>query len=182
MPSRPQYWARGDAVEIKQVRMLVVIDGSDASRRAVGYAARIVGGRRRFWIRLAQILPPCPPALLEFGGAGRPDTEAHLEALLATRRKRWIASAKQRTRPFLDRARGTLRKAGPVAGRLAAKHLDPFDGGDLVEDILREARAWRCRTIVVGRTSLTWLGGLLRGDLAEQLVGRSKGLTVWVVE
>lgn len=45
------------------------------------------------------------------------------------------------------------------------------------------ARINKCRTIVVGRRSLSWLNRLTAGkDLAERLVQSGKGFTLWIVE
>jgi hypothetical protein len=36
--------------------------------------------------------------------------------------------------------------------------------------------------VVIGRDSLSWLGELIHGDPAEELVEQGKGFTIWVVE
>jgi nucleotide-binding universal stress UspA family protein len=169
-------------MDIKRVRLLAVMDGSDASERALRYVTRVVGGRRNFRVCLIYALPPMPPALLEFGGAPRPREEEPPEAALRRRQRQWMAGAKRQARPALDRARGILRKAGMAPGRLAAKFLDPLMRGHIVEEILSQARARRCRGIVVGRESMSWLRELVDGDLAQEVVRAAKGFTVWVVE
>jgi len=40
----------------------------------------------------------------------------------------------------------------------------------------------RCDTVVIGRKSLSWLGDLIHGDPAEELIRQGKGFTIWVVE
>lgn len=167
-------------MDIKRVRLLVVMDGSEASERALRYVSRVVGGRRNFRVCLLHVLPPVPPALLEFGGAQRPGEEAPLTEALRRRQREWMTEVKRLARPALDRARGILRKAGLAPGRLEAKCL--LEQGNIVEEILAQARARRCRGIVIGRESMSWLRELVYGDLAQELVRASKGFTVWVVE
>lgn len=169
-------------MDIKRVRLLVVMDESEASERALRYVTRVVGGRRNFRVCLLHVLPPVPPALLEFGGAQRPGEEEPLETALRQRQREWIAGAKDAARPALYRAHGILRKAGLAPGRLAAKFLDPLERGHIVEEILAQARMRRCRGIVLGRQSMSWLRELVDGDLAQALVRAAKGFTVWVVE
>lgn len=169
-------------MDIKRVRLLVVMDGSEASERALRYVTRVVGGRRNFRVCLMYALPPMPPALLEFGGARRPGEQESLEEALRRRQRQWVVEAKRQAKPALDRARGILRKAGMAPGRLAAKFLDPPMRGRMVEEILDQARARRCRGIVIGRESMSWLRELVDGDLAQELVRAAKGFTVWVVE
>jgi hypothetical protein len=50
-------------------RLLVVLDDSVASRRAVKYVGKFVGKRRGFRVCLVQVLPPLPPELQEHGGS-----------------------------------------------------------------------------------------------------------------
>jgi nucleotide-binding universal stress UspA family protein len=169
-------------MDIKRVRLLVVMDGSEASERVLRYVTRVVGGRRNFRVCLLHVLQPLPPALLEFGGAQRPGEEEPLEAALRQRQREWIVATKDAARPALYRAHGILRKAGLAPGRLAAKFLDPLERGHIVEEILTQARRRRCRGIVVGRESMSWLRELMDGDLAHELVRAAKGFTLWVVE
>jgi K+-sensing histidine kinase KdpD len=53
---------------------------------------------------------------------------------------------------------------------------------DLVNDIVDAGRTSGCRTIVVGRDSFSWLKRVLRRHVADELVRKAKGFTVWVVE
>src|SRR6266566_2771117 len=73
-------------------RLLVVLDDSVASRRAVKYVAKFVGKRRAFRICLVHVLPPLPPELLEHGGSEDPAKEAQLEADLKVEQHRWISA------------------------------------------------------------------------------------------
>ena len=50
-------------------RLLVIVDDSVASKRAVRYVGKFVGKRRGFRIRLVHVLPSLPPELLEYGGS-----------------------------------------------------------------------------------------------------------------
>jgi nucleotide-binding universal stress UspA family protein len=158
------------------------MDGSEASERALRYVTRVVGGCRCFRVCLMFALPPVPPELLEFGGARRPGEEEPLTDALRQRQRQWRTDAKRQARPALNRARGILRKAGMAPGRLAAKFLHTVDRGHIVDEILAQARARRCRGIVIGRESMSWLRELVYGDLAQELVRAAKGFTVWVVE
>jgi nucleotide-binding universal stress UspA family protein len=165
-------------------RLLVVVDESSSSKRAVEYVARVLASRRGFQVCLAYFLPQLPPALLEFGGTEDPDKEWQLDAQLKTEQRQWIAAARKEAQPALNWAWTKLRRAGLPAGSLATKFSDPFRGqNSLSEEILELARRNKCRTIVVGRRSLPWLRRLTAGkDLAETLVQQGRGLALWVVE
>ena len=62
--------------------VLVVVDGSDASNRAVGYAGQILPECDDIEIHLVFIATNLPPALLEFGGSESPEQEERLDAEL----------------------------------------------------------------------------------------------------
>jgi len=56
----------------KNENLMVVVDESAATRRAVDYVTRMIGCQRGFHVYLLHLLPPLPAELLEFGGAEDP--------------------------------------------------------------------------------------------------------------
>src|SRR5438876_4229143 len=68
--------------------ILIVVDGSAASRRALAYVARIVGRRRGFRLCLIYLLPPLPPRLLECRGTKEPKAEEQFSAQLKIKQRR----------------------------------------------------------------------------------------------
>jgi nucleotide-binding universal stress UspA family protein len=97
-------------------KILIAVDDSDASTRAVRYVANIVGGRKNFTVRLFHVLDPLPPELRVFGASPVLERERELEAKLEEKRERWLHGAKEEARPVVERALSILRKAlVPVA-------------------------------------------------------------------
>jgi len=162
--------------------ILIVVDGSAASRRALAYVARIVGRRRGFRLCLIYLLPPLPPRLLESRGTEDPKAEEQLSAQLKVKQRRWISTAEAAARRTLVSAHTMLRKAGFTAKAVEARFSHPVGTRDAANEVLDLAQVHKCGTVVVGRDSVSWLRHLLRGDLAEELLRRAKGLTLWVVE
>lgn len=165
-------------------RLLVVVDESPSSKRAVEYVASVLASRRGFQLCLAHFLSPLPPELLEFGGAEDPDKEQQLDRQLKAEQQRWIATARKKAQPALNWACAKLRKAGVPASSLETQFSDPArEQNSVSEEILELARINKCRTIIVGRRSLPWLRRLTAGkDLAEKLVQHGSGFTLWIVE
>jgi nucleotide-binding universal stress UspA family protein len=163
-------------------RLLVVRDDSVASRRAIKYVGKFVGKRRAFRICLVHVLPPLPPELLEHGGSEDPAKEAQLEAELEVAQHRWISAAKKASEKGLHEDRAVLRKAGISARTVKTAFCEPGEGRDAADAILRMARGRRCRTVVVGRQSVSWFHELFSHDLSEELLRRGKGFCVWAVE
>lgn len=163
-------------------RLLIVLDGSATSKRAVKYAASLVGRRRGFRLCLVHVLPPLPARLLEHGGAENPTREARLEVDLKAEQQRWISAAKNTSQKDLDNARLTLRKAGIPANSIQTLFCDPDEGRNAADDILAMASGCKCSTIVVGRQSVSWFHELFSQELPEELLRRGKGFSIWVIE
>jgi len=163
-------------------RLLVVVDDSAASRRAVKYVAKFVRKRRGFRICLVHVLPPLPPELLEHGGSEDPAKEARLEVDLKAEQHRWVSAAKNTSQKSVDEARATLRKAGISAGTVQALFCEPGEGSDTADAILDMARGCHCRTVIVGRQSVSWLHELFSQELSEELLRRGKEFCVWAIE
>ncbi len=163
-------------------KVLVVVDESPASERAVTYVAKIVGRQQSLRICLAHILPRLPPRLLEFRGAEHPQTERRLDAGLRHDQQRWMAGAKKKAQRALGMAAATLRRGGVPARALDVQVSEAVEGLGAADRVLELARTRQCDTVVVGRESVSWFRELVRSNLAEELVHRGRGFTIWVVE
>lgn len=167
---------------MQNTKLLVVMDESKASERAVSYVAQIVGRRRGFKVCLAHTLPELPASLIEYGSARNPDDEKKLEAELHAEQKHWVFAAREKGRPALKRARTVLRNGGVAAASIEERFCYPAEGRARGDEILELAREQKCHTVVVGSESLSWLKQLLGNDPVEELLRRGKGFTIWVVE
>ena len=100
----------------EDTRILVVLDDSEASMRAVRYAAKFARRRKRFSICLVHVLPPLPPALREHGGSSNSAEERRLDIALRVEQDRWIAAAKERAQESLEASRhaATERRSSGV--------------------------------------------------------------------
>ncbi len=159
-------------------RVLIVVDESHASQRAVAYVGRIIGRRRGSRLCLAHVLPRLSPRLHDFRSTENPSEEKRLKA----RRQRWLAAAKKTAERTLTAARATLRRAGVPERALGIRLSEAVDHTRVGERILELAHARKCDTVVVGRESVSWYRALLGGDLSEELVRRGQGFTIWIVE
>jgi K+-sensing histidine kinase KdpD len=98
------------------------------------------------------------------------------------RQNRWTSKAQDAAQRVFARAQATLRKAGVVSSAVETEFFAPGSGRNTADGVLKLARAKRCDTVVVGRRSVPWLRKLLNKELAEELVRRGAGFTIWVVE
>lgn len=161
--------------------ILLAADDSEASGRAVRYVADMLGRLGDAHVHLFHVLPPIPPELLEFGGAEDPGTERRLSDKLKQAQSEWVDRAKAEAEPVMEKARAVLSRAGIAPGRVSEEFSPSIHRPDLPREILEAARRARCDTIVVGRTSLSWLKEQMGHHVGEALVKKAEEVTIWVV-
>jgi nucleotide-binding universal stress UspA family protein len=155
-------------------KLLVVVDESPATKKALEYVAQIAAGRKDFRISLAHSLLAPPKELVEFRGAEK--------ARLRAYKSRWIASVEMTEQRVLDRANAVLRQGGVDSAAVEAHFCYLMDGTRMIQEVLTFAGIRKCDTVVIGRSSHSWLSKLIEEDPAEEFVRRGKGFTIWVVE
>jgi len=159
---------------MKRTKLLIVVDESPATRKALQYVAQRAAWRPNVRVCLAHALPSHPPELVEFRGAEK--------ARLRAYEHRWISVVEMTEQRALERANAVLRRGGFAEGAIEAHYCYLVDASRATQEILRLARSRKCDTVVIGRKALSWLGELIHGDPAEELVRQGKGFTIWVVE
>jgi nucleotide-binding universal stress UspA family protein len=159
---------------MRNSKLLIVVDESAATQKALRYVAQMVAGRTNVGVCLAHSLVAQPRQLVEFRGEEKGRLRAY--------KSRWISSDDMTEQRTLARANAVLRQGGLDRGAIEAHFCFLIDGTQATQEILKLARARGCDTVVLGRKSLSWLGQLIHGDPAEDLVRRGKGFTIWIVE
>ena len=164
--------------------ILVAVDDSEASDRAVAYVGALIGGRQGYRVRLLHILPPLPPSLLEVGGSENPAIEQREETTIHNQQATWLAEAEKQARPALQRARSGLRQANVPDQAIETEFVVSINGQSMVTDILDAAKTSQCGTIVVGRESFHGLQAFFahHHHVGDELVAKGHGVTIWVVK
>lgn len=163
-------------------RLLLVVDDTPASERALAYVSDVLQGRHGFRVILTCLLPPMPAQLLEFGGAENPDVEGELEQELRHEQQRFISWAKEEARGMMSRMKAKFRSAGVASNSILTRFSDPLYQQGAPEELLEMARRYRCRTIVLGHQAHSWFREIVQSDLTEHLIRRGEGITFWIVE
>jgi nucleotide-binding universal stress UspA family protein len=164
------------------LKLLIVIDASEASRRVLEYIGQMLGRRDRVEFDLAYIAPRMPAQFLESGGSELPERELEIESDLRAQQNQWMAINDTKPDRIFSRARAMLLRAGARPGRIHSCVSSPLDARTIADEVLVLARDQQCRTIVVGHRAHSWFRGLGRNRLAEQLVRTARGYAVWVVD
>jgi nucleotide-binding universal stress UspA family protein len=166
----------------KVLKLLIVLDVGETSKRVLQYVVHVLGGRDRVEFNLAYISPRMPPQFLESGGSELPEREVKIESDLRAQQNEWMAISDARPDRILSRARSALLKAGVRADRIHSAISSPLDARTAADEVLVLARDQQCRTIVVGHRAHSWFRRMARSDLAEQLVRSAEKYAVWVID
>jgi nucleotide-binding universal stress UspA family protein len=162
-------------------KILLAIEDSDASMKAVAYVAKMVRGREAIHICLFHVLPPIPPRLLEFGGTEDPQKEEALSAELKTAQAEWIEKAKRAAQDSLKRAQSILQDHGVSQEHISTHFSSTIHKPDVVREVLDAAKEAHCGTVVVGRHRLPCVQDLFYRHTGEGLVEKGQEFSVWVV-
>lgn len=162
--------------------ILVAVDGSDASRRALIYVGEILGPRPDTTVRLLHLLPPTPPELLEHGGAEHPNAQKRLDRDLRDTRDAWIASKREEAQALFEDSIRLLESHGLVAARIGTECRACVGTQAVARECLEAAAESGCDTIVLARQSMPWHKDLLHRHHSTNVVRKGRGFTVWVVE
>ena len=163
-------------------RILIAVDASEASDRAVTYVAQIIAGQPDLHVLLFHVPAPMPPRHIEFGGREHPVAEEHTQTALHTTRDTWVEQAKHMAQPVFARAQTLLRRGAVPEQAVETQIATPVSGQTLDASILEVAQREQCGTVVVGRTDWSWLQELWQQHVAEKLLPEAQGLALWVVQ
>lgn len=171
----------GHAMDTRK-NILIALDDSDASMRAVAYVAAIFGAQSGLRIELFHVLPPLPSEVLEISWPDAPELAQRAKAEFRAARTQWIAKAEQAAQPMFTRAKALLSEAGVPDDAIRTQVFASFDVREVVTDILEAARTRQCGTVVVGRETFSDFEKMFHQHVGDQLVPQGQGLAFWIVE
>lgn len=164
-------------------KVLLAVDGSDASLRAARHVGEILAGREGFEVTLFHVCA-VPPRLLEHDGAEDPDDERRLEEALEAECRAWRQAkhAEVEERIFVPALR-VLRAAGIDEHRTYVSTRFVTEAhADVAAEILQEQHEHDHDVIALGRQGLSTLRELVFGSVASRVVHHGKGRAIWLVE
>jgi K+-sensing histidine kinase KdpD len=141
----------------------------------------VIKGKQDIHLLLFHVPAPMPPELLEFGGRERPDEERQTQVNLEQAQAAWREQVVRDAQPVFAATTAVLREAQVPEQAIETHICTPPAEQELDTSILEAAREHACQTIVVGRESYSWLQELFQTHIADKLLQKSQGLTVWVV-
>jgi nucleotide-binding universal stress UspA family protein len=152
-------------------KILIAVDGSAASQRAVDYVGLVEGALiRELQVVLMYVMNPIPP-FLRREGQNNPDAFRQLRAL----EKKNRAAA----RAALEVSRERLMRHGMTAEQIETRAAPR--AADVARDLLFEAERGMYDALVIGRRGLSKTQELFMGGTTNKVVQHASRLPVWVV-
>jgi nucleotide-binding universal stress UspA family protein len=161
--------------ETRMGKILIAVDGSDSSMKAVRYAGRQFMWKEDMNVTILHVLPYPPAPLWDDGhipeGA---EKEARDKAI-----ERWLQNERRKFELFFTTAVEALAGAGVAAERIETRTIS--DSTDAAASILEAARDGGYETLVLGRRGLSASKRFLLGSVTSKIVDHCSGITLCVV-
>jgi nucleotide-binding universal stress UspA family protein len=161
--------------------VLVGVDDSTATWKAIDRVADLARTKQDFRIHLLHAVA-YPPALQESRGAEDAAEEERVEKELERKQERWEQGVQRAAAQLFDKARAILERAGVAPEKIESHVLTLAHREELVDDILKSAHQFQCRTIVVGRNCFPWFKEVFVEHLDDEISRRASDIAVQVVE
>jgi nucleotide-binding universal stress UspA family protein len=161
-------------------RILVAVDESPTSGRAVAYVADMIGGKTGFHVGLLHM--ELPPRMLEWGGSEDPDIEDKVEAERDATYRQMEKERLAQGKTLLQHLKAILTDKGIDVVAQCVRFEEPLDRKNLAQNILATAKERDYGTIVVGRHSVSRWERFFKHPVGEELVRTGAHVTIWVVE
>jgi nucleotide-binding universal stress UspA family protein len=149
----------------KDKHILIAVDESDGSKRAVLYVADFLGGNPGFRVTLLSVIPAPEEDFF--------DSEQEMIA--------WTSEKLREANILLEKYRHVLIQSGFDPDKVRFRSC-VGDAISLSEAILDTRCDLTCCTIVVGRSHKSRTEEFLFGSTSNRLVHEAKSCAVWVVE
>lgn len=157
-------------------KLLIAVDGSESSLRAVDYVGRQFAGIEDFRVTLFHVLPYVPTSFWDDGHvltAG--ERQARQEVV-----DKWKRNQQLKLDPIFRSAKEVLIKKGIREAQIDTKSVS--DSADVAETILEEVSDGGYQTLVIGRRGLSPAKRLLMGSVTSEIINRGAGTAICVVE
>jgi len=156
-------------------KVLIALDSSEGAWHAVEYVARTFGKTPEVEVILAHILSGLPPALWDDGHILNEKERQARERLKAN----WQADQEKNWQGLVEKAKALFISSGLAAEKISSLFKPKYY--DVAEDLVSEAVARGCDTVVMGRRGMGTAKSLVLGSVTNKVVQNSRGLAVTIV-
>jgi nucleotide-binding universal stress UspA family protein len=144
--------------------ILIAVDDSENSKRAVSYVAQLLGGNGGYKVAVLHVVPEAEEDYFP--------TDAEKE--------KWLSQYVKKVDAMLEEYRQILIRGGFDANDVSVRSPLRYCPS-MAECILAEQDATEYHTLVVGRQGISRSEEFLFGSVSSKIVNHAKNCTVWVV-
>ncbi|HSB45069.1 MAG TPA: universal stress protein [Nitrospira sp.] len=159
-------------------KILVTVDDSDQSVRAMHYVGSLLRDTHDVGVTLFHVLKPMPRELMEHGGSEIPEIEDHLGTQLRKDQEDWVRMEGAIEYPILLKA---LERLGQTGFPIEQVTLKFGHERDIADTIIDEARSGGYGTIVVTRQETSSVKRLFGNGIIDRLLRDVSGVAIWVL-
>lgn len=157
-------------------KMLISIDGSECSFKAVDYAGRQFSGMDDLLITILHVLPYPPAPLWDDGHIPTKEEKGERDKAI----ERWLMNRRSMAEGIFGKAVDILTGHGFAASRIEKKTVS--DSTDVAGSILEETRDKGYQTLVVGRCGHSPAKQFIMGSVTSKIISHGAGVAICVVE
>ena len=159
-------------------KVLIAVDGSRNSLRAVEYAGKVFAPNPEARLVLFQIIPSISRMLLDTKEMKTID--AHKDERPELAGLYWRLEDEERMSEFFAEATSVLIHTGVKPEQIKSKF--GVKSGEIADGILEEVELGNFQTLIMGRRGLSRVREFFLGSVSTQVVREAKGCAVCVVE
>jgi nucleotide-binding universal stress UspA family protein len=157
-------------------KILIAIDGSQCSRRAVEYIGRQYSGNRDIRITLLHVLPYPPAPFWDEGHMLSDEEKASRDHVI----EKWLINQRAKLEPLFQETAEVL--IGKSIGREQIEKKSISDSSDVAGSILEEVRDGGYHTLVLGRCGLSASKRFFMGSVTTKIVNHGSEIAICIVE
>jgi nucleotide-binding universal stress UspA family protein len=157
-------------------KMLIAIDGSECSLKAVDYVGRQFSGMADLMITLLHVLPYPPAPLWDDGHIPTKGEKEERDNAI----ERWLINQRSKAEGLFGKAVDILAGKGFAPHQIEKKTVS--DSTDIASSILEEARDKGYQTLVIGRCGHFPAEQFIIGSVAMKIISHGAGVAICVVE
>ncbi|MDY6845094.1 MAG: universal stress protein [Thermodesulfobacteriota bacterium] len=157
-------------------KVLVAIDGSKSSQRAIEFTGQFFSNSNDISITLFHVLPELPTGLWEEGHILTGDEKTDKKDFCDN----WLTNQKLKIEPHFKSAIHYITKSGIDPQKIITKSIPESSG--VANAILDEAKNGNYHVIILGRRGLSNLSRFLMGSVTSKVIHHGTGLAICIVE
>lgn len=157
-------------------KILVAVDGSESSLKAVDYISDHFSMVRDLTITILHVLPYAPSVFWDDGHILTQDERKARKDVV----ERWLSNQQLRIEPIFRSAIERLMRGGMREEQIETKVIS--DSTDVAESILEESKIGSYRTLVVGRRGFSQAKRFFMGSVTNKIINHGAGMAICIVE